>query len=174
VFDGPEDRNGRRNADEVRFWLDYVTPGAADYIYDDAGNRGGIAADARFVIVGDQNLDPNDGDGMRDMGQRLLASPMLQDPMPRSLGGPEDAAADGGKNAQHTGDPAFDTADFADTRDFDPGNLRADYVLPSANLRVVGANVFWPTATDPLAYLLGPADMPTSDHRLVFVDVAAP
>ena len=75
----------------VRFWIDYVTPGAGEYIYDDAGNHGGIAADARFVIVGDQNLDPNDGDGMRDVGQRLLATPGLQDPHPRSLGGPEDA-----------------------------------------------------------------------------------
>ena len=27
VFDGPEDRNGTRNFDEIRFWADYVTPG---------------------------------------------------------------------------------------------------------------------------------------------------
>ena len=27
VFDGPEDRNGRRNFDEIRFWADYITPG---------------------------------------------------------------------------------------------------------------------------------------------------
>ena len=26
VFDGPEDRNGRRNHDEIRFWADYVDP----------------------------------------------------------------------------------------------------------------------------------------------------
>ena len=25
VFDGPEDRNGRRNHDEIRFWADYIT-----------------------------------------------------------------------------------------------------------------------------------------------------
>ena len=30
VFDGSEDRNGRRNHDEIRFWADYVTPGAGD------------------------------------------------------------------------------------------------------------------------------------------------
>ncbi len=29
VFDGPEDRNGTRNHDEIRFWADYVGPGAA-------------------------------------------------------------------------------------------------------------------------------------------------
>ena len=37
VFDGPEDRNGTRNNDEIRFWADYITPGAARYIYDDDG-----------------------------------------------------------------------------------------------------------------------------------------
>ena len=26
VFDGPEDRNGTRNHDEIRFWADYITP----------------------------------------------------------------------------------------------------------------------------------------------------
>ena len=29
TFDGPEDRNGTRNHDEIRFWADYVKPGAA-------------------------------------------------------------------------------------------------------------------------------------------------
>ena len=27
VFDGPEDRNGTRNFDEIRLWADYITPG---------------------------------------------------------------------------------------------------------------------------------------------------
>lgn len=171
VFDGPEDRNGRRNADEVRFWIDYVTPDAGGYIYDDAGVTGGLAADAHFVIVGDLNLDPNDGDGMREVGGLLLATPRLQDPLPRAEGGVEAAALDGGRNATHTGDPAVDTANFGDTGQFDPGNLRADYVLPSAELRVLDAGIFWPVAADPLAALLGPADRRTSDHHLVFVDL---
>jgi len=174
VFDGPEDRNGTRNADEVRLWNDYVTPGAADYLTDDNGRAGGLLADASFVILGDQNLDPHDGDGIREMGAELLANPRLQDPRPASLGGPEDTIADGGKNATHAGDPALDTADFGDTNPWDPGNMRADYVLPSANLEVVGAGVFWPLAADPLARLLGPADAPTSDHRLVWVDIRFP
>lgn len=171
VFDGPEDRNGARNADEVRFWLDYVTPGQGDYIYDDTGVTGGLAEDAHFVMVGDQNLDPNDGDGIREMGQLLLASPRFQDPLPRSEGGPAAAIADGGKNAGHTGDPAYDTADFADDGEFDPGNLRADYVLPSTNFEVVGTGIFWPVPGDPLAYLLEVDGAQTSDHRLVYVDV---
>ena len=39
VFDGPEDRNGRRNHDEIRFWADYISPGKAGYIYDDGAAR---------------------------------------------------------------------------------------------------------------------------------------
>ncbi len=174
VFDGPEDRNGTRNADEVRLWNDYITPGAGDYLVDDSGVAGGLAAEASFVILGDQNLDPNDGDGIRAMGAALLANPRLQDPHPTSLGAPEDAIADGGKNTTHTGDPALDTADFGDTNPWDPGNMRADYVLPSSDLEVVGAGVFWPTAADPLARLLGPADAMTSDHHLVWVDIRVP
>ena len=32
VFDGPEDRNGKRNHDEIRFWADYVTPRQGSYM----------------------------------------------------------------------------------------------------------------------------------------------
>jgi 5'-nucleotidase / UDP-sugar diphosphatase len=50
VFDGDEDRNGRRNHDEIRFWADYVNN--APYIVDDLGVSGGLAAGDSFVIVG--------------------------------------------------------------------------------------------------------------------------
>jgi hypothetical protein len=39
TFDGPEDRNGARNHDEIRFWSDYVRPGRSGYVYDDRGAR---------------------------------------------------------------------------------------------------------------------------------------
>lgn len=58
VFDGLEDRNGKRNYDEIRFWADYVTPGKGDYIYDDQGRVGGLTPGSSFVIMGDQNADP--------------------------------------------------------------------------------------------------------------------
>jgi hypothetical protein len=32
VFDGPEDRNGTRNHDEIRFWADYIQPSRSGYI----------------------------------------------------------------------------------------------------------------------------------------------
>ena len=84
-FDGPEDRNGLRNHDEIRFWADYVTPGRGDYIYDDTGTTGGLPEGERFVIVGDQNSDPLDGDSTA--AQLLLNAPRVVDPLPGSIGG---------------------------------------------------------------------------------------
>jgi hypothetical protein len=42
TFDGPEDRNGRRNHDEIRFWELYVGDGPQEWIVDDAGRHGGL------------------------------------------------------------------------------------------------------------------------------------
>jgi len=170
TFDGPEDRNGRRNHDEIRFWADYVTPGRdSRYVYDDAGRRGGLKPGERFVILGDQNADPVDGDSVDAAIDQLLDHPRITDPRPTSDGAVEAAALQGGTNAAHLGDPALDTADFADTA---PGNLRADYVLPSKGQRVRDAGVFWPTRADPLSRLTGVYPFPSSDHRLVWVDLA--
>ncbi len=173
VFDGPEDRNGRRNHDEIRFWADYVTPGRTSrYIYDDAGKRGGLRPGARFVIAGDQNADPLDGDSVPGAAQLLLEHQRVNTSVtPASDGAVDAAERQGGANLTHRGDPALDTADFADST---PGNLRVDYVLPSRPLRIVDAAVFWPTADDPLFRLVGDFPFPSSDHRLVWIDVALP
>ncbi len=172
VFDGPEDRNGTRNHDEIRFWADYIIPSRSNYIYDDAGRFGGITPGDPFVIVGDQNSDPFDGDSIPGSAQLLLEHPLINTKVtPSSEGGTEQAELQGGANETHLGDPAFDTADFSD---FAPGNLRADYVLPRKNLRIIDAAVFWPTSDDPLFSLVGTFPFPSSDHRLVWVDVWVP
>ncbi|WP_408898373.1 endonuclease/exonuclease/phosphatase family protein [Nocardioides sp. R1-1] len=170
TFDGPEDRNGARNHDEIRFWADYVgAPARARYIRDDAGRYGGLRPGSRFVVAGDQNADPEDGDSVDGAIHQLLDHPQVDSRLvPASGGGTEAAALQGGANTGHTGDPAYDTADFADGA---PGNLRVDYVLPSRRLRAVGGGVFWPAAGDPLSRLTGVYPFPTSDHRLVWLDV---
>ncbi|WP_414621491.1 phytase [Calothrix sp. CCY 0018] len=169
VFDGAEDRNGKRNHDEIRFWADYVTPGEGDYIYDDSGNTGGLDNNAKFVIMGDQNADPFDGDSTDNAILQLLDNSQINTAVtPSSQGGVDAANRQGGANATHTGNPAFDTADFADDT---PGNLRADYVLPSNNLDINQAGVFWPETEDPQFPLVGNFPFPSSDHRLVYVDV---
>ncbi|MFI6026906.1 endonuclease/exonuclease/phosphatase family protein [Amycolatopsis magusensis] len=166
VFDGPEDRNGTKNHDEVRFWADYVTPGKGEYIYDDRGGRGGLGARDRFVVAGDNNADQYDGDGIDGGIERLLRAPRVIDPHPGSLGGVAAAREQGGANTTHQGPAFFDTGDFADNT---PGNLRVDYVLPSHGLIPWRAEVFWPLPGSPLARLND-----VSDHHLVRVDVLVP
>lgn len=171
VFDGNEDRNGTRNHDEIRFWADYITPGEGGYIYDDNGKVGGLNSRASFVIMGDQNADPFDGDSTNNAIQQLLDNPLINTSVtPTSAGGVQQAELQGGVNETHNGNPAFDTADFAEP----PGNLRADYVLPSADLGIANATVFWPKNDDPLFNLVGTFPFPSSDHRLVWADVVPP
>lgn len=142
VFDGEEDRNGRRNADETRFWSLYL-----DGELEQAPLAGA------FVILGNSNLDPNDGDGRREVMRDLLSDPRLQDPKPVSDHGPA-------ANPEHRGDHGLDTADWTDPL---PGNLRVDYVLPSADLTVQDAGVAW---------VSGDSEKNDFRHGLVWVDIA--
>lgn len=167
-FDGDEDRNGRRNHDEIRLWSDYISADSADWIVDDAGVPGGFQGE-HFVILGDLNNDPSDGDSLGDGIADLIADPRINsEPAPQSAGGTEQSDLQGGVNADHTGDPSLDTADFRDT---DVGNLRLDYVLPSSTLHPADSGVFWPLADDPLFELVGTFPFVVSDHRLTWVDV---
>jgi len=173
VFDGPEDRNGTRNHDEIRFWADYVRGGArSSYIYDDEGRYGGLRPGARFVIAGDQNSDPVDGDSVPGAIQQLLENPRVNTSRtPTSEGAVEAAQLQPG-NQTHGNPAKFDTADFFEP----PGNLRADYVLPSRNLAIDDSAVFWPKRADPLFRLTGDGSspVPSSDHRLVWADPLLP
>lgn len=166
VFDGPEDFNGLRNADEIRFWTRYLD---GSPILDGHG-RQAPRADVPFVLLGDLNNDPADGEGIKDAIAGLLDHPLVQDPLPASKGAVDAATLQKGANATQTGDPAHDTADWNDDRG--PGNLRVDYALPSSDLTVVGAGVFWPTRSDRDFSLIGTGKPASSDHRLVWVDVA--
>ncbi|MEZ5777482.1 MAG: endonuclease/exonuclease/phosphatase family protein [Paracoccaceae bacterium] len=156
VFDGPEDRNGRRNHDETAFWL-RLLDGALSY----------DLPVGPFIIVGDANLDPVDGDGRPEALMELLSDARVKDPVPQSAGGAA-AIAQGGANGAQRGDPAADTADWPD--DPGPGNMRVDYVLPSADLTVVAAGVWWPSPDESGAEEAARA----SRHRLVWVDIELP
>lgn len=163
VFDGPEDRNGRRNHDEIRLWADYVSHDKSGYIRDDTGRRGGLADGTNFVILGDQNADPVDGDSYNHAIRQLLDHPRVNTSItPSSKGGTAWAQRLGGRNLEHKGDPAHDTGLFPA-----PGNLRIDYVLPSNTLRIIRGGVFWPEPDHELSELVE-----TSDHRLVWLDLA--
>jgi len=154
VFDGPENRNGKRNHDEIRFWTDYLSGSEQSaYIYDDNKKRGGFKGE-HFVIAGDLNASPDEGDGTKSGIQGLLKHHLVNDSiLPRSEGG-----------SIHTPDNQYSpqhTAEWA---------MRADYVLPSTSLEVTGSGVFWPKPEDPLHRLINDRQS-SSDHRLVWVDI---
>lgn len=64
VFDGPEDRNGRRNHDELQLWQQII---------------GGI--DRPFIFMANTNLDPERGDGYRAAMAQFLSLDRLIDPL---------------------------------------------------------------------------------------------
>jgi hypothetical protein len=164
VFDGPEDRNGLRNHDEIRFWAEYIGGEQQAWIRYDQGKRGGISAGAPFVVAGDQNADPKDGDSVSGAIDQLLMHPEINmQCVPESKGALEATKSQAGINLVHSGNAANDTADFNDER---TGNLRLDYVLPSRSLEVVDCGVFWPAKGEP-----GASWINASDHRLVWIDV---
>jgi len=163
VFDGPENRNGLRNADEVRFWSEYVSAGDRPWLCDDAGRCGGLPADARFVIAGDQNSDPTDGDSLHEAIVELLEHPrVLRHATPTSEGAALAGQKDGGANLTQKGSPAQKTGRFGPR----VGNLRLDYALPSVGLNVVGNGVFWPTPG-----AIGADWIDATDHHMVWVDI---
>ena len=165
VFDGAEDRNGKRNHDEIRFWGEYVLNRGNDWIVDDLGIHGGLSDGERFVIAGDLNADPIDGDGIPGTIVELLENPMVaRMTTPRSEGAVEAALADAGANLTHRGAHHHDTGNFGPK----VGNLRVDYVLPSVGWQVLDKGVFWPKKG-----AIGSEWINASDHHMVWVDLIA-
>jgi len=76
LFDGVEDRNGLRNADEIRLWQVFLDGQLA--------TKNAPPPTKGFVIAGGANLDPDKGDGRRESIAQLLKDPRLQDPRPMS------------------------------------------------------------------------------------------
>jgi endonuclease/exonuclease/phosphatase family metal-dependent hydrolase len=157
VFDGEEDRNGRRNFDEIAFWTAYLDGEPA--LYDDQERSGGYFAERSFVIAGDLNADPR-GDSAFYEGRQSIDL-LLSDPRVQDTG---DLLASEGAAESLGDEPLADraTAGFA-------GGMRVDYLLPSAEIEVTGGGVFWPAeASDPEGSRLAAT---ASDHRLVWVDL---
>ncbi|MFD1340961.1 endonuclease/exonuclease/phosphatase family protein [Litorisediminicola beolgyonensis] len=98
VFDGPEDRNGRRNSDEIALWRHWLD------------GRLGPRPDAPVLILGNANLDPDRGEGLRSEIAALLSHPALTDPL--------------------AGRATVDWTALG------LGEMRVSYVLPDAALRV--------------------------------------
>jgi endonuclease/exonuclease/phosphatase family metal-dependent hydrolase len=167
AFDGPEDRNGHRNHDEIRLWAEYISTGDKQWLRDDQGVTGGLPSGQSFVILGDLNADPVDGDSHNAAIRQLLRHPRVStDFTPESRGAVAAATAQGQKNLRHTGSARYDTGDFSDRV---VGNLRIDYVLPSSDLTIKQGAVFWPAPGEKDADIAR-----CSDHHLVWLDLEWP
>ncbi len=141
VFDGPEDRNGWRNADQLRFWMQLL----------DGWRPEGTDLDLnmeRLALIATLNVDPNRGEGHQTALGELLMHPALQDVVPESSWGTA-------------------TADWADPT---PGNLRVDYILPARGLDVVDHGVLWPEGEGDGPLPLSIVEE-ASDHRLIWIDL---
>jgi hypothetical protein len=154
VFDGDEDRNGARNHDEIRLWTDYITPGAGDYIVDDKGEKGGLSNDSQFVLLGDQNAAVNGGNARKEGIGRLLASPWVNSTFIPQSEGARQNKPENLHSKEHTS----------------AWGMRVDYVLPSANIKVLDGSVFWPTPDSKLFRLVADRKA-SSDHRLVWLEI---
>ncbi len=156
IFDGPEDMNGKRNRAEILFWDTYIRTALQPHT-------------DKYIVLGDLNADPFDGEGSHDAITALTNGGYLTDPKPHSNGARMASETQGGVNTKHTSNPAADTADWRDDRG--PGNLRVDYVLPSKTLTLSGAGVFWPAPDEAGFEWIGSDGRASSDHRLVWVDI---
>ncbi len=154
VFGAGGSRNLLRNHDETAFWsayLDKELPMRPSY--------------GPIVIIGGSNLDQYDGDGMHEAMRALLGHPLVQDPMPASEGALQMATDPA--SATHRGPHGLDTVHWPNR----PGNLRVSYILPSAELQVSAAGVFWPSPDTPEADLFMLGATPISRHYPVWVDI---
>lgn len=171
VFDGKEDRNGKRNHDEIRLITALIENNQLSWLRDDKGNPlSNNVGKSPFVVLGDLNASVAQGDAFSPATGRAIQQllnhekvmPGLDDSQqntvsPTSLGGAD--------NAGNNDLSQYHTAVW---------KMRADYVIPSKNgWTLTGAGVFWPDATDPLHHLVSTQDNQpsSSDHRLVWTDL---
>ena len=160
VFDGPEDRNGRRNFDEIKFWNAYISGGTG--LYDDTGNATPFSAKAQFVIIGDLNAstrNPAVYDSVKAIDQ-LLKNPRVQESGPF-------LTSKGALRGVTAGAPDFFERA---TTEFRPGDKhRIDYILPSTGIKIIQGGVYWPDSS------AAPADYQkaqiASDHHMIWLDV---
>ncbi|TDR78786.1 endonuclease/exonuclease/phosphatase family protein [Photobacterium lutimaris] len=171
IFDNPAKHNTERNRAELKFWNDYID--SKNYMYDDNGVYGGLAAGSNFVVAGDLNADHQMGDGDRETIANLITHSMVN--VEGTLGSYA-PSSNGGEYCLNEG-ICTRNADTPHVENItSTSGLRLDYVIPSATLSVKGSGVFWPAGSEDGYYLvyddeLGNSKGVSSDHRMVWVDL---
>ena len=162
-------KNLAQNAAEVNFWNQYINN--KDFFYDDNGITGGLAENEKFIIMGDQNLDPVDGDGEMAVMQALHDDPSINQGVTNGEFYPTSEGA-----TEYATDESIDHP--SPTRITSTFGLNVDYVLPSANIDVIDSGVYWPTSDDEGRLLLnderignGTGKDISSDHRITWIKI---
>jgi len=161
-FDGPEDRNGRRNFDEIKMWVHYINNDSV--MIDDYGIRGGLKENERFLIIGDLNAGPQ-GDKL-ESGERSIEQ-ILTHARIKDCG--EFLVSEGALRGQTAGPPNFFERR---TSGWGERSRRIDHLLPSINLEVIKGGVYWPDAK--LDAEGAARAEKASDHRLLWLDIVVP
>lgn len=151
--------NTYRNFDELqglRMFLDGTLPGVP-----------GLPDGAKFVVVGDLNADPEDGDSFDTAVSQILTHPSLATPVFPTAAGSK--GLNGPFNTYLSGCGRDDGSTVSDpTTRF---QLQLDYILPSATIGAPLASfLFFPD------HLSARADFDlacrASDHRMLYLDLA--
>ena len=174
IFDASARRNVKRNQQEIQFWTDYIS--GENYFTDDNNLGGGLQKGSYFVIAGDLNADPDEGDGHRPTIKGLITHQLVKKEAttgsmrPTSKGGQEYLnSPECSRNCKRADGHTITSV----------SGLRLDHVIPSANLKVLKTGVFWPASHESGHHLvydasLGSSKGVSSDHRMVWVDLYIP
>jgi len=163
AFDGEEDRNGRRNFDEIKFWVHYINNDEA--LYDDKDVQGGYNSSDPFLIAGDLNASRHSDTRF----EYMTAIDQLHN-HPKIIESGKWIVSRGGWEGRVKGPPDYwerNTAKFGN--DY---RMQIDYLLPSKEIEIKKGGVFWPSEKkDPQGNSLAEK---ASDHRLVWLDIILP
>jgi hypothetical protein len=149
--------NPYRNYDELRglkLFLDGQLPGVEP-----------LPPEAKFIVIGDLNADPDDGDGLSGAIQQVLEHPSLVAWMPEGAG----TKGNNGKYNTYLSGCGNDDGMIPP----DPTlkfQMQLDYMLPSSTVgQPLGGEIFFPDfETDKDAYDLA---CNASDHRLLSMEL---
>lgn len=169
VFDTVTQNNKMKNRDEIQFWHEYIS--GQNFIYDDNGQHGGLAQNAKFVIVGDLNADPLAGDGFTGTIDSLLKHHRVNQEatigtyVPTSFGA--ENCYPSKECRQDNPYPNRLTSTFG---------LRVDHAIPSENLAIIDSAVYWPAESESGHLLMndsrigyGNGKSISYDHRMVWI-----
>ena len=149
-------------------------PARGGYIYDDAGRSGGLepgiaVRDRRRPELRPARRRQHPG---RDPATARAPARQHDSSTPASPGAVEQNALQGGVNLTHRSDPKLRHRRLRRRRTAatcGPTTCCRGRTCTSST-----RGVFWPLMADPLFRLVGVFPFPTSDHRLVWVDVRLP